>query len=136
MILTTAMLCVALNVYHEARNQPLEGQHAVAQVTMNRAERDPKNVCKVVFEPKQFSWANPLTTVSKAERARLGKRFVPKDEKAWSIAKSVAFHTVKGNIQDFTQGATFFHTKAVRPYWRHDFKLIAVIGDHKFYKLA
>ncbi len=58
MVMTTAMLCTALNIYWESRSEPLHGQHAVAQVTFNRAQRDPSKVCKVVFEPKQFSWAN------------------------------------------------------------------------------
>lgn len=136
MVLTTAMLCMAINIFHEARGEPLEGQHAVAQVTMNRAGRDPDKVCRVVFEPKRFSWANPLTSASKAERARLAQGFVPKDNKAWEIARSIAFHTINGNIQDFTGGAMFFHTKASKPTWRHDYKLVAVIGQHKFYAIA
>jgi hypothetical protein len=28
--------CLALNIYHEARNQPFKGKLAVAQVTINR----------------------------------------------------------------------------------------------------
>lgn len=134
MVMTTAALCLALNIYHEARSEPLLGQHAVAQVTMNRAGRDPKNVCKVVFEPKQFSWTNTLTATHGAERARLSKAFIPKEGKAWEIAKTIAFHTVKGNIGDFTKGATFYHTKGVRPIWDRTFTLIATIGQHKFYR--
>ena len=30
--------CLALNIYHEARNQPTVGKLAVAQVTMNRVK--------------------------------------------------------------------------------------------------
>jgi len=136
MPLTTAMLCLALNIFHEARGEPLEGQHAVAQVTMNRAERDPSKVCKVVFEPKQFSWANPLTSAFKDERVRLAQKYVPKESKEWDVAKSIAFHTIKGNIRDFTGGALFYHTKTSKPIWRHKFKLVAVIGQHKFYRYA
>lgn len=133
MLLTTAALCLALNIYHEARSESLTGQHAVAQVTFNRADRDPNKVCGEVFKPKQFSWANPLTEVKGKERERRAQKFMPKDEKAWSLAKSIAQYTVAGYIKDFTRGAKFYHTKAVRPIWRKEFTLVAVIGNHRFY---
>lgn len=136
MLLTTAALCLALNVYHEARGESLTGQHAVAQVTMNRADRDPSKICNVVFKPKQFSWANELTARKGADRARLAQKYVPKDDKAWQLAKSIAHHTVSGHVKDFTNGARFYHTVAVRPIWRKEFKLVAVIGQHKFYAYA
>ena len=36
MILETALTCLALNIYHEARSQSLVEQLAVSQVVMNR----------------------------------------------------------------------------------------------------
>ena len=40
---------MALNIYHEAKNQSMLGQMAVGQVVMNRVEdsRFPDNVCDV-----------------------------------------------------------------------------------------
>ena len=32
MLLKTALMCMAMNVYHEARSEPIVGQIAVAQV--------------------------------------------------------------------------------------------------------
>lgn len=136
MLLTTAALCLALNIYHESRSEPLHGQHAVAQVTFNRAGRDPNRVCQEVFKPKQFSWANPLTSVKGKERERRAKKFIPREEKAWELAKHIANLTIKGHVSDFTKGAMFYHTTAVRPIWRKDFKLVTVIGRHKFYTYA
>jgi spore germination cell wall hydrolase CwlJ-like protein len=136
MLLTTAAMCLALNIYHESRGESMTGQHAVAQVTFNRAGRDPNKVCGEVFKPKQFSWANTLTSTKGAERARRAQKFIPKDEKAWEMAKQIANVTIKGYVQDFTKGAIAYHTKAVRPYWRKEFKLVAVIGQHKFYTYA
>ncbi len=42
-----ALVCLALNTYHEARDQPFIGQVAVAQVVMNRVRDDryPDNPC-------------------------------------------------------------------------------------------
>ncbi|MCL2874697.1 MAG: cell wall hydrolase [Betaproteobacteria bacterium] len=133
MTLTTAMLCMALNIYHESRGEPLGGQHAVAQVTFNRAGRDPDRVCEEVFKPKQFSWANKLTAAKGVERERLALHYMPKDKKAWNVARGIAYHTINGNVADFTNGAKFYHANTVRPVWRHEFKLVAVIGNHFFY---
>ena len=54
MFITEAILCLALNVYHEAKNQPFIGQVAVAQVVMNRVydDRYPDHPCEVVFKAR------------------------------------------------------------------------------------
>lgn len=132
MLLTTAALCMALNIYHEARGEDLTGQHAVAQVTMNRAGRDPNKVCNVVTEKKQFSWTNRLVRREKG-RPTLVAAGTPKDKAAWTTAQNIASVTLKGWVPDFTHGAIAFHTTAVKPFWRKSFKLVAVIGNHKFY---
>ena len=50
MILETALMCMAVNIYHEAGNQSMLGQMAVGQVVMNRVadSRFPDTVCEVV----------------------------------------------------------------------------------------
>ena len=131
-----AITCLALNIYHEARGEDLTGQHAVAQVTMNRAQRRPDLVCRTVFKPYQFSWANPLTTApSKKERKQLVDKFMPKDRKSWNVAKQIARWTIYGYVPDFTQGANHYHTHAVRPKWADYGKTVATYGAHKFYRL-
>ena len=46
-LLATPLMCMAMNVYHEARNESTMGQLAVAQVVLNRVEDDrfPDDVC-------------------------------------------------------------------------------------------
>ena len=50
--------CLASAVYFEARGEPIEGQLAVAEVVLNRAQsgRYPRTVCQVVTQPWQFSF--------------------------------------------------------------------------------
>ena len=36
-MIKTAILCLALTVYHESRGEPQAGQYAVAEVVMNRS---------------------------------------------------------------------------------------------------
>ena len=48
-----ALASLALNIYHEACDQPFIGQVVVAQVVMNRVHDDryPDDVCEVVTRP-------------------------------------------------------------------------------------
>ena len=59
-MIAEAIVCLALNVYHEAKNQSLSGQIAVAEVVMNRVNdpRYPNNVCDVVKQGLTYKW-NP-----------------------------------------------------------------------------
>ncbi|WP_252193638.1 cell wall hydrolase [Pseudomonas sp. TAE6080] len=121
MTLQNALICLALNIYHEARGESLEGQVAVAMVTMNRANWQTTRVCQVVYERNQFSWTN---------RA---KNYSPQEPVAWAKAKRIANRVINGHHEDITHGATHFHTRAVRPAWRNSLKKTATIGQHVFY---
>lgn len=114
--------CLATNIYHESRGEPIEGQVAVALVTINRvASQTYKNtLCEVVYEPRQFSW-----TLDKRKRVR--------DLKAWQTAKTIA-ESVLTNPHRYTKfDALYFHTKQVKPKWAKSKRVVAVIGNHIFY---
>ncbi len=58
-MIAEALFCLALNAYHEARNQDIRGMVAVSQVVINRVESDlfPDDVCEVVMQgPTRESW--------------------------------------------------------------------------------
>ena len=114
--------CLARNVYHEARGEPIEGQIAVAQVTVNRVESGEfqSSICRAVYANRQFSWTN-----TKPKKI--------KDIKAWeaSVAIATAVLTKSVHLPDFK--ALYFHTKQVKPYWNRDKRVLAVIGNHIFY---
>lgn len=115
--------CLAMNIYHESRGEVVEGQIAVAQVTMNRVEHDywPNTICDVVYQNKQFSW----TFVKKDH--------TPYDEKAWKKAKVIARDVMIGNVEDPTEGAVFYHATYVNPSWAKKLDISKVIGIHIFY---
>ena len=50
-----------MNVFHEAKNQSVEGQIAVAEVVMNRVgdTRYPNTVCEVVYQETQENLGKP-----------------------------------------------------------------------------
>lgn len=118
-ILSTALLCLALNVYHEARGEPLQGMYAVALVTVNRANFQNKEVCEVVKAPYQFSWTIYKPTVL--------------DRDAFLLSQKVAKEVLDGKISDFTSASTFYHTTSIKPVWSKSFRHTIKIGKHVFY---
>ena len=53
------LYCLAMNIYHESKSEPLAGQYAVADVTINRTldTRYPNTVCEVVMQARmKESW--------------------------------------------------------------------------------
>lgn len=131
-MLEIAAFCLAVNIYFEARSEPTKGQIAVAQVTLNRAEKKGKRICEVVAEKKQFSWLNGK--VHRKNGAAFAVFDKPEEQKAWVKAKKVAYITLNKEVPNHAKGATFYHTKKVNPKWNRNMKLVAVIGKHRFYR--
>ena len=143
MLLETAFVCLALNTYHEAKNQSLVGQIATAQVVMNRVEDDrfPNTICEVVKQgPTRPSWEDPEKEYPIKHRCQFswycdGKPDIPKNEKAWRKAQDVAFLVYYNKIQlDVTEGATHYHATYVRPAWAKTKKRTTRIEKHIFYR--
>lgn len=136
MILASAALCLALNIYHEARGEMIPGQYAVANVTINRAGGNNERICDVVAEPKQFSWTQKLLTVKNGQYL-LKKKGYPTDEAAWELAYRIANYAMKHPATDFTGGrATHYHAITVDPSWRFKLEKTKRVGKHIFYRMA
>jgi N-acetylmuramoyl-L-alanine amidase len=130
MIVSTALLCLSLNIFHESRGEPVMGRYAVALVTMNRAGSD-KRVCSEVFKSKQFSWT------SKVRKTPNGwfipEHMRPRDEDAWNASRRIAQVTLDRRMRDFTHGAEFYHASYVSPSWSKKMTPVKTIGQHTFY---
>ena len=122
MLIETAFICLALNTYHEAKNQSLVGQIATAQVVMNRVEDDrfPNTICEVVKQgPTRPSWEDPEKEYPIKHRCQFswycdGKDDTPRNEKAWRKAQDVAFLVIYDKVKlDVTEGATHYHATYV-----------------------
>ena len=143
MLLETAFICLALNTYHEAKNQSMIGQIATAQVVMNRVadDRYPNTVCEVVKQgPHRPSWENPEKEYPVKHRCQFswycdGKSDVPKNEKAWKKAQDYAYLVLYNRINlDVTEGATHYHATYVRPAWARTKTRTTRIEKHIFYR--
>ena len=115
--------CLALNIYHEARGERVEGQIAVAKVTLNRVAhiKWASTICEVVYESKQFSWTHLI------------KDPAPTEARAWTQARIIARDVMIGNVEDPTDGAVYYHANYVNPDWAEFMDLSKVIGNHLFY---
>ena len=115
---SNSVKCLAEVMYRESRGEPLKGKLAVGKVVMNRVQHPlyPKTICKVIFQPGQFSWVSTFRRFKAPEEFR-------------QIAKVI----LDGNhdLQDFN--ATHFHARYVAPKWNR-LKRIAIIGNHIFYQ--
>ena len=142
MLLETAFICLALNTYHEAKNQSLVGQIATAQVVINRVEdkRFPNTICEVVKQgPTRPSWEDPKKEYPIKHRCQFswycdGKSDKTPDQTAWEQALTIAQGVHTGNLDDFVEGATHYHATYVLPEWAESKTPVVQIGEHMFYR--
>ena len=138
MILETALMCMATNIYHEAKNQPMAGQIAVAQVVMNRVKdnRYPDNVCDVVKQG--LTYKNGKVVLGKCQFSWYcdGKKDdVDKKSEKWRNSLRYASMVITNRITlDVTEGATHYHATYVRPAWARTKSKTVRINRHIFYR--
>ena len=128
--------CLADNIYFEAKNEPIEGKLAVAEVTLNRVEHPeyPKTVCGVVWQQSkdrrtgrrvaQFSWTLD------------GKPDVPKSKETYEEIYALAEEVLLYGMDSAIVGpeALFYHATYVKPRWSRHMVKVMRIGNHIFYQ--
>lgn len=116
--------CLANAIYFEARGESLEGQLAVADVVINRAEskKYPATWCNVVKQKAQFSFVK--------------NRTFPKvrDMESWETAKAVARIAIEDAHEIVPEGVLWYHADYVSPRWRYRLNEVAKVGVHIFYE--
>ena len=121
--------CLAVAIFFEARDQPIEGQYAVAEVVMNRVEdpRWPNTICGVVFQRKQFSFTHD----GKSDRM---EKYTKNDAIEWRAmlqARTIAKQIFDEGYTEMT--STHYHALSVSPSWAKEYLKDGRIGDHIFY---
>lgn len=117
--------CLATAVYFESMGETLEGQLAVAQVVINRANsgRYPTSWCAVVKQKAQFSFV------------RSG-RFPRIDSscQAWRKAQAIARIAAGKMAQVIANDVLWYHADFVAPSWGRRLARVEKIGAHIFYR--
>lgn len=137
--------CMALNIYHEARNENYAGQKAVAFVVMNRVNSElfPNSVCEVVYQGRVSKWHRDNTGKEVPLRNQCqfswycdGKPDTVHNPAKFQEAREIAFRVITqyNSLVDNTYGALWYHASYVSPKWRHDYDKTVKIETHIFYK--
>jgi len=117
----SALTCMAVAIYFEARGEDIDGQIMVAEVIMNRINdtRWPDNACDVVAQPHQFSFYDD------------GRSNIPRDMEAYTTAVLIAQEASMG--EHLGTGALYYHHITAQPAWRHRLQFVGIVGSHIFY---
>jgi spore germination cell wall hydrolase CwlJ-like protein len=127
------LACLARNVYFEARGEPVAGQYAVAEVTMNRkaSRLFPRTVCDVVY---QKSWDSARKRYVGAFSWTEFKTLPEPEGEEWDRARRVAEAVYYQKYAPQLHGALHYHAVYVKPDWAKGKQPVAKIGRHVFYK--
>ena len=136
-------MCLAKNIYFEAKNQGTAGWAAVASVTLNRVNdtRYPNSICEVVYQgPARPSWKDPELMIPIRHKCQFswycdGKSDVMRNtSKREEIIKFAEYVLSTKFDLDITDGATHYHADYVYPAWAKTKTKTIEIGDHIFYR--
>ena len=124
--------CLADNIYFEAAHEPLDGQRAVAFVTINRVLTGnyKDDICGVVYQKTggtcQFSWYCDSNVTN--------KRLTVRETMLYNEIRDIAVNMLINfeHQNDVTEGATYYHADYVNPGWK--LQKVVKIGRHIFYR--
>lgn len=129
--------CLAMNIYHEARSEGIQGQRAVAWATLNRVAHNdyPNTVCDVVYQAETDENGNPIRNRCQFSWFCDGRSDEIRNQAAWNIANQVAEDVMGkyGEETDPTGGAIMYHADYVNPYWSSSYRREVRIDSHVFY---
>jgi len=122
--------CLSEALYFEARGETVKGQFAVAEVILNRVEsgRFPDSVCGVIKQGTGRKFQCQFTYTCDGNPERIS------EPRAYERVSKVARAVLDDRAPELTQGATHYHTTAVRPKWSRVYTKTAAIGVHLFYR--
>ena len=124
-----ALDCLAEAIYFEARGEPVRGQFAVAEVILNRVGSNefPDTVCGVIKQGTGARYRCQFTYTCD------GKPETVRDAAAYERGRKLSAITLASGAAELTDGALFYHTRAVNPFWAALFDRTTTIGAHHFY---
>ncbi len=124
------LACLTEAIYFEARGESINGQIAVAEVIINRADSPifPNSICEVIKQGAQN--LNRCQFSYKCD----GQPEYMNERKAKKRAADVAILLMKGERRAISGNATHYHADYVDPYWASKLKKTATVGTHIFYK--
>lgn len=134
------VVCLALNMYHEARGSTVKDQIASTYVVFNRMVNNnyplnykDKSICNIIFDRWQFCWTN-------GEQVAMPKVKITGERLAWERAQELALKLYTNpvhkelakefQLQHYVVTPLLYDAK--RPKWINKRKLTVQIGKHSY----
>jgi len=132
--------CMAMNIYHEARGEPIEGQYAVAEVVIRRVKHYnfEDDVCGVVTSGEYLPWdinrLHPVRDQCHFSWVCDGKSDATKEFQAVLVAQYIARDVLTNpKYVPELEYSLYYHGDHIDPYWNDNMVKVAHIGSHVFW---
>lgn len=105
----SALMCMALAIYMEARGEPIESKIAVAAVTLNRTkDKDyPSTICGVVNQSGQYTW---------------NKKVKIREPKAYKESKRIAYLYLNNKLYNPIGHRIYFNHRSLGKKYRTPYR--------------
>ena len=135
---TDDTMCLAKNIYFEARSESTAGRIAVAWTVINRVrhKRFPNSVCEVVEQGLKYENGFPKRNKCQFSWYCDGQPDIIKNVNEWRDAYRLASYVSSGrdHLVDITDGSLWYHADYVYPKWAKHKRKTAKIDTHIFYR--
>ena len=135
---TDDTMCLAKNIYFEARSESTAGRIAVAWTVINRVrhKRFPNSVCEVVEQGLKYENGFPKRNKCQFSWYCDGQPDIIRNVNEWRDAYRLASYVSSGrdHLVDITDGSLWYHADYVFPRWAKHKRKTAKIDTHIFYR--
>ena len=126
--LIESIVWMTLNVYFEARGEPLRGKMDIVHVVHNRARLRKQTIKEVITASKQFSWVNPDAKVQDIMSNEGLVMDLIRCAKAVYLAEQERLHWEDRGMIDH-----YFNPGVVVPPWAAGLRYVREVKNHAFY---
>ena len=131
--MNTAVMCLAMTLYFEARSETVVEQYRVAEVVMNRVDSPayPDDVCAVVKQdkgPKAWDCQFSFYCDGKVEDVA--------NATAFETALDISVHVLEGTYEPLMPASTMWYVAKYvdpQPSWAGRLERVTDYGAHYFY---
>ena len=135
---TDDTMCLAKNIYFEARSESTAGRIAVAWTVINRVRHDrfPDSICAVVKQGLRHENGFPKRNKCQFSWYCDGQPDIIRNVHEWRDAYRLASYVSTGrdHLVDITDGSLWYHADYVFPRWAKHKRKTAKIDRHIFYR--
>jgi hypothetical protein len=113
-----SMKCLSDNAFFEARGTSKLDMQAVTEVVINRSKsgKYPQNICKVAYQPKQFSWTNKGYAKAQDKLSKAIRK--PSEVLEYKQATLVVYEALSSTEKRLLpSNVMWYHSRKVNPVW-------------------